>query len=800
MAPDLEQAELFPGWVGHRQSEVINGRCWLRQEGSQRLVIVADRPFHLYVTGDRLAEAYAMVSLVELGYARQSEVARVFRCDVRTVRRQQRRFAEGGLVALGRPSGYPRGRPRVVASRDQMVGGWKAEGVSNREIARRLGVDEKVVRKTLRRLGWEAPAVQGVLPFEDADPNLSGMAMVGESGHDARAAAATPRPHEHGRAGHEDAADPNLSGVGAAGSEPVPVSLDPDPADRSVDRLLACMGLLDDAVAVFRPGTAVPGAGVLLAMPALLASGILDATREVYGSLGPAFYGLRTTLMTLLLMALLRIKRPECLKEHAPAQLGRLLGLDRAPEVKTLRRKLAQLAALGRAADLGRALAARRVAARGHVMGFLYLDGHVRVYHGQRRIPKTHVARMRLKMSATTDYWVNDTEGEPVLVVSTEANRGLITMLPTLLAEIRRLVGERRVTVVFDRGGWSPKLFSSMIAQGFDVLTYQKGRVPAVPEDRFASHQAIFDGHPVDYVLADIGIELASGLRLRQVTRLGEDGHQTHIVTSRRDLPAIAVAARMFARWRQENFFKYLREEYALDALVDYATAPADPAREVPNPLRAALDAELHKAKAELAALHASYGLAVFSNQESLRRTTRGFTIATAPLGRQVLAAMHTVAAIEHRRATVPRRVPIQQLAPGEVVKLATERKHLTDLLKMVAYQAESDLCRLVEPHYHRADDEARTLIQTALATSGDLEISGDTLTVSLDPLSSPHRTHALAAICRDLSATRTRFPGSALYLRFQVKPPPPSSPAFPGPRLVFPTSPPTKPDISLQG
>jgi hypothetical protein len=681
-----------------------------------------------------------------------------------------------------------------------MVGGWKAEGVSNREIARRLGVDEKVVRKTLRRLGWEASAVQGVLPFEDADPNLSGMAMVGESGHDARAAAATPSQHEHGRAGHEDAADPNLSGVGAAGGEPVPVSLDSDPADRSVDRLLACMGLLDDAVAVFRPGTAVPGAGVLLAMPALLASGILDATREVYGSLGPAFYGLRTTLMTLLLMALLRIKRPECLKEHAPAQLGRLLGLDRAPEVKTLRRKLARLAALGRAADLGRALAARRVAARGHVMGFLYLDGHVRVYHGQRRIPKTHVARMRLKMSATTDYWVNDTEGEPLLVVSTEANRGLITLLPTLLAEVRRLVGERRVTVVFDRGGWSPKLFTTMIAQGFDVLTYQKGRVPAVPEDRFASHQAIFDGHPVHYVLADIGIELASGLRLRQVTRLGEDGHQTHIVTSRRDLPAVEVAARMFARWRQENFFKYLREEYALDALVDYATAPADPAREVPNPLRAALDAELHKAKAELAVLHASYGLAVFSNQESLRRTMRGFKIANAPLGRQVLAAMHTVAAIEHRRATVPRRVPIQQLAPGEVVKLATERKHLTDLLKMVAYQAESDLCRLVEPHYHRADDEARTLIQNALATTGDLEISEDTLTVSLDPLSSPHRTRALAAICRDLSATRTRFPGSALYLRFQVKPPPPSSPAFPGPRLGFPTSPPTKPDISLQG
>jgi hypothetical protein len=680
------------------------------------------------------------------------------------------------------------------------VGQWKAAGVSNREIARRLGVDEKAVRKTLRRCGWEAAGVQGVLPFEDADPKVSGIATVAAQEHGTQAAADRSGHHEQARADGEQAADPNLSAAGAVEGESAPVSLDPDPANRSVDRLLACMGLLDDAAAVFQPGTAVPGAGVLLAVPALLASGVLDVAREVYGSLGPAFYGLRTTLVTLLLMALLRIKRPECLKEHVPAQLGRLLGLDRAPEVKTLRRKLARLAALGRATDLGRALAARRVAARGHVMGFLYLDGHVRVYHGRRRIPKTHVARMRLKMSATTDYWVNDAEGEPLLVVSTEANRGLITMFPALLAEVRRLVGERRVTVVFDRGGWSPKLFATMIAQGFDVLTYRKGRVPAVPEDQFASHKATFEGQSVHYVLADIGIELAAGLRLRQVTRLGEDGHQTHIVTSRQDLPAIEVASRMFARWRQENFFKYLREEYALDALVDYAVAPADPAREVPNPLRASLDAELHKAKAELAALHASYGLAAFSNQESLRRTMRGFKTANATLGHQVLTAMRTVAAIEHRRAAVPRRVPIQQLASGEVVKLATERKHLTDLLKMVAYQAESDLCRLVEPHYHRADDEARTVIQNALATAGDLEISEDTLTISLDPLSSPHRTRALAAICRDLSATRTRFPGSNLHLRFQVKNPPPSSPAFPGPRHAPPSPLPPEPDISLQG
>jgi prepilin-type processing-associated H-X9-DG protein len=168
----------------------------------------------------------------------------------------------------------------------------------------------------------------------------------------------------------------------------VPFSLGRDPADRSGDRLLARLGLLEDAAPLFGRGTQVPGLGVLLAMPALVDSGVLSVAREIYGGLGPAFYGLRTTLVTLLRMALLRVKRREGLKERSPRQLGQVLGLDRAPEVKTLRRKLARLAAHGRAAELGRALARRRVATRGQALGFLYVDGHVRAYHGGQGAPR----------------------------------------------------------------------------------------------------------------------------------------------------------------------------------------------------------------------------------------------------------------------------------------------------------------------------------------------------------------------------------------------------------------------------
>jgi hypothetical protein len=417
-------------------------------------------------------------------------------------------------------------------------------------------------------------------------------------------------------------------------------------------------------------------------------------------------------------------------------------------------------------------------------MGFLYVDGHVRAYHGKHDIPKAYVTRQRLAMPATTDYWVNDSEGEPLFVITSDANKQLTTILPTVLEEVRGLVGERRVTVVFDRGGWSPKLFQKLIADGFDVLTYRKGRFRRVPSRCFTSHEATIDGRLVRYMLADQQVRLLRGkLQLRQVTRLCDDGHhQTPVITSRRDLPTIEVAYRMFERWRQENFFKYLREEYALDALVDYGVEPADVHRMVPNPERRTISAQLRLAYAERDELAAEYGVAALHNREHVRRTMRGFKIANASISQRMLALLDRISRLEKKRAHTPARVPVQKVVEGDVVKLTVERKHLTNLLKMVAFQAESDLTRLLAPHYRRAQDEGRTLVTSALAARGDIEVSDGELRVSLDPLSSPHRTNVLIALCEHIDSTNARFPGSSLRLRFSVKPQPPPSLAFPGP------------------
>jgi len=118
-----------------------------------------------------------------------------------------------------------------------------------------------------------------------------------------------------------------------------------------------------------------------------------------------------------------------------------------------------------------------------------------------------------------------------------------------------------------------------------------------------------------------------------------------------------------------------------------------------------------------------------------------------------------------------PLKVPLKDTLGDEVAhRLKREKKHLTDLLKMVAYQSETDLLGLIRADYARADDEGRTLIQCALKSTGDLEVTEKELRVTLHPLSSPHRSKVIKTLCEKLNTTRTMFPGSKLRLVYDVK------------------------------
>ena len=247
---------------------------------------------------------------------------------------------------------------------------------------------------------------------------------------------------------------------------------------RELDRTLACTGKLVEAEPEFEAAEAVAGAGVLLALPALLHEGLCEVGGEVYGALRNGFFGLRSVLLTLAFMALLRIKTSEQLTEHAPGELGILLGLDRAPEVKTLRRKLREMGQRQLADMFRRRLTERWAKAAPRELALLYVDGHVRPYHGRKHVlPKHHVQQRGRPMPAPRTS--TSTIGAPIRCSSSlPRRRRACSRRSTRPCCLRcgGLVGpRRRVTIAFDREGWSPKLFAKWKAQGFDVLTYRKG-------------------------------------------------------------------------------------------------------------------------------------------------------------------------------------------------------------------------------------------------------------------------------------------------------------------------------------
>jgi transposase len=701
----------------------------LRRDGHVAY-FAAGVPLFTHREADAVGQRIAAVQLMELGLARQEELSAALEVHRTTLYRQHQKLKAAGVQGVVDQKRGPRGPHRFTADKRHRVEQLLAEGTSIRQAAHAVGVTEGTIRHALRR--------GDVRRNPDARPaGATGIGPRARSERDAQAA----------------------GGVAV---------------QRHTERALARMGHLVEAAPQFVAAEAVRYGGALVALPALLTLGLVDAGEQAYGALKKGFYGLRATLLVLAFMALLRIRTPEQLPGHPPGELGVLLGLDRAPEVKTLRRKLGELAAQQRATTFSRQLAERWVRDHADAVGVLYIDGHVRPYNGTAHtLPKGYVTRRRLCMPATTDVWVNQQDAQPLFVVTAPANDDLLAMLRReILPHVRGLVGERRVTLVFDREGWSPKFFREAHLQGFDILTYRKGRYAPWPVETFRTVTGVVDGREVTYQLAERRVEVLKGFPMREIRRLCANGHQTAMVTTRGDLVIEVAAYRMFERWTQENFFRYMRQHFALDALVTYAVEPADPERTVPNPQRKALAKALAKSHAELKELEQRYGAAALTNAEAQRPTMRGFKIANAELGHRIRTHHAQTQQLKAQLTALPKRVPVKDVVDGAaIVRLAPEAKHLTDSIKMLAYRAETALARLLAGHYARTEDEGRALIREILLSDADIlpDPAQQRLVVRLHSLANPRSNAALATLCDTLNTLGVTYPGTPLKMVYEA-------------------------------
>jgi len=678
-------------------------------------------------SSDPGARRLAAVQLVNAEVCRQRDVAAAFGVNETTVWRWREEYADGGMGALLPIRHGPKSPSKLTEAKVAEIQVLRDAGKTIAEVAAVAGVSTFSVR----RATGPARVVTQAAP--------SGPVVQ----HD----------------GDEEA-------VG----DLVPLA---KPTKRTAERAAASVGLLDEAAPVITQGSSLPLVGSLLILPALAATGLIEAATAVYGAgrrvagvRRSAFYGLRSLILCVVFSCLAGEPRAEGMTRLDPVAVGRLLGLERAPEVKRLRFRMAELATAHRADQLGMALAQHHVDAHPEAVGLLYIDGHVRAYHGGAEVPKAHVARIRLAMPAEVDTWITDRFGDGLLVWQSAPGASLAGELKATVDKVRELLGpDARPTLCFDRGGWSPKLFAQLVLAGFDILTYRKYSKRPEPRSSFVNHEFRDDlGHTQHYLLADRAVRIPYDSKrrqfaCRQIVKLDEvTGHQTQILTTRDDVDPAVVAHAMFSRWRVENFFRYMRAHYALDALDAYETLPDDPDRLVANPAKRKAVRHAAEAAVSIACAETNRGQASFDRVDANEKLIEAYAGAQAELDTRKAAAK-----------AIPTKVPLSVVRP-DAVRIDVERKRIMDAIRMATYNAESSLARLLAPHYARAEDEARSLLREAFRTSADLEACGTTLHVRIEPLSAPRRTRAIAALCEQLTATETIYPETNLKLVYSMK------------------------------
>lgn len=535
----------------------------------------------------------------------------------------------------------------------------------------------------------------------------------------------------------------------------------------------------------FCPCHDVSTAGVLLALPALLAVGLLTHTRR-YFQLPHGFYRLDTIFMLLAFMALARLKTVESLRYCSPGEWGKLLGIDRIPEVKTLREKIGLLSAGGEPEAWSGELCRTWMEQEPDAAGVLYVDGHVRVYHGsQTELPRHYVSREKLCLRATVDYWVNAMDGQPFFVLNKAVDPGLLQVLekeivPRLESEVPGQPGllelasstmPHRFTVVFDREGYSPAFMGRMRKKRIACLTYNKHPGADWPAAEFQRQSVkLADGNEVEMMLAERGVSLGGELWVREIRKQRKSGRQTSILATDYVTASGPVAAAMFARWSQENFFGYMREHYNLDRLIDYATEEVSETIRVINPQYRELDGEVRKIVNRLNRQRKEFG-ALMLNDEIEPGRVEKYQQAKAELHEEIIALEHEAAELKACRKATPKHVTMADLpAEDRFRQLAAQGKHFIDTIKMIAYRAETAMATIVREKLRRHDD-ARSLLRAAYATEADLipDENAGTLTVRLHHLANRMSSEVLRHLCEELNATMTRFPGTSMRLVYEL-------------------------------
>ena len=718
-------------------------------------------PFDCHPVDDRRAMLLRAAKLHVVSGVPQADIMGAFNLSRPTVARAVKRYRERGEDAFFEPR-RGRGRTVVDAEMADKAAALLACGMSGSACARHLGIPVSTFNEN-RRAGVIAALAPAPALATDAPQTAAATDhLVGADAAQTDPAAATDRATRDARDKHAP--------LGRAA--------------RDVERrTLASAGLMTEATPVFaEPAHAVARGGVLAALPMLLREGLLGAANRLF-RLPAGFYGLSTILLFVACMTLARVRNPEALRYQAPGEWGAILGLDRCPEAKTLRRKIRLLASAEHTVGDWQAELARTWATEHEDdWATLAVDGHVKVYAGRNgRLPKHFVARQKLCLPASVSYWINALGGAPLLCLHKALDPKLVKaiehdvvphlvelgVVPQAAPDLTKpQAGAPALTLVFDREGWSPDLFKRLARRGIACITWHKNfKGDDWPAQEFCALEVPVHGpagtSTTTVELAEQPIVLRNGLTVRQIRRRLANGRQVPVITTHPQMPLAQVAGAMFSRWSQENFFKYLREQFNLDSLPTHDLEPLDPDAQVVNPVRRALEKTIRRVRSRLAAVR---NRLVPALQEPDPDTANRLEADA-----KVLAG--ELEELKQQRLDTPTHVRAGDLSEQDKLDaLPVGGRLFMDVVRMIAYRAETRMMTPVIGAQGKKPN-ARRLLRALLTSDANIipEPAQDILRIQLLGLGSDACDRMLAPLIEELNATRTIYPGTELRLVYQM-------------------------------
>jgi len=766
----------------------IGGEVQTLEKDGEVIYLVGGDNYFSHKIGEEPARRFILTSLMHNGNVKACELQEPpLSIPHRTLMHWNAQYRKEGAASFYRPK--PAAKPRVITldilAQCKIL---KSSGASIAEIARRIDLGESTVRKAMARQRRAEQQNASDAP-ESSDGANAHNALAGtptkpsidkptdtaiDLGWQAHASDQTLVRCEVAWPVRQSSSKSQRSRADAQTSQEIGVA-----CTRADERVACAMGLATSAVTRFEAGHDVPMAGLLAGLPALYANGLLSGLGKHF-ALPKGFYSALHILLVLGFMALGRIRRPEGLRHIPPGEFGKVVGLDRVPEVRTLRQKIAVLAKTGKPAAWMQDLSKGWMQADPQEAGYLYVDGHVRVYNGDAaNLPKRFVSRERLCLRGTTDYWVNDALGRPFFVVSKAVSDGLSDALikdivPELLKSVPGQPSQaeldadpllHRFCVVFDREGSHHSLLSQLWEHRIGGLTYRKRVTDEWPVEEFKEHDvSLPEGASTRMKLAMRQTQLSAGkasIPVTEVRRLTQSGHQTAVITTARELAPTVVAARMFARWCQENFFAYMMQHYDIDGLIEYGAQEIPGTTEVINPQWRSLERDLRQARVGELQCMSALGASVQVDEVELQKKA------------EALEALQAVQAEKLRlralKKDTPKKVAVESLPveqrPTELRPLS---KILVDAVKMVAYRAETAMVVQLRRHLSNPD-EARALIRELFVSSGDIEPNpqDNTLTIRIHRMANPAHDHAISLLLKDLTDEEFTHPDTGAKMVF---------------------------------